>query len=219
MKYSKKKEQYRKKSKIRLSFLTFQSLYIVDKRLFFFETESRGTLDGDIKLIRKMQKADIEAFDLFVCKYYEDILRYCFYHGNHNEDDAKDLTQNTFLQFFKNFSRYKHMGKAKNYLYTIARNLCIDFRRNVERRRTEDFEEYMIDKTLYKDNTAEYVHECLQTLPEEYKEVLILYYFQDMKQHEIAKFLGIGLPLVKYRMKKAKEKMKIKLKEVGHYGL
>ena len=40
-----------------------------------------------------------------------------------------------------------------------------------------------------------------------------------MKQHEIAKFLGIGLPLVKYRMKKAKEKMKIKLKEVGHYGL
>ena len=37
----KKRNSVEKKSKIRLSFLTFQSLYIVDKRLFFFETESR----------------------------------------------------------------------------------------------------------------------------------------------------------------------------------
>ncbi len=55
-------------------------------------------MNGDIKLIRKMQKGDIEAFDLFVCKYYKDILKYCFYHSGNNEEDAKDLTQNTFLQ-------------------------------------------------------------------------------------------------------------------------
>ena len=175
-------------------------------------------MNGDIKLIRKMQKGDIEAFDLFVCKYYKDILKYCFYHSGNNEEDAKDLTQNTFLQFFENFSRYEHLGKTKNYLYTIARNQCIDFKRNAGRRSTEHFEEYMVDKILYKDDTVEYVHECLQTLPEEYREVLILYYFQQMNQQEIADFLGIELPLVKYRLKKAKEKMKMKIKEGEHDG-
>lgn len=46
---------------------------------------------------------------------------------------------------------------------------------------------------------------ALCRLPDEMREVVILYYFQELKLKEIAKVLGIGLPLVKYRMKKAKE--------------
>ena len=49
------------------------------------------------------------------------------------------------------------------------------------------------------------VHRALEQLPTELREVTILYFFQELKQKEIARILGIGLPLVKYRIRRAKE--------------
>ena len=49
------------------------------------------------------------------------------------------------------------------------------------------------------------VHWALEHLPPELREVTILYFFQELKQKEIARILGIGLPLVKYRVRRAKE--------------
>ena len=49
------------------------------------------------------------------------------------------------------------------------------------------------------------VHLALEQLPQELREVTILYFFQEVKQREIAKILGISLPLTKYRLKRAKE--------------
>ena len=51
------------------------------------------------------------------------------------------------------------------------------------------------------------MEEALRRLPGELREILILYYFQERKQREIADILGIGLPLVKYRLKQAKEQL------------
>ena len=49
------------------------------------------------------------------------------------------------------------------------------------------------------------IHWALEQLSPELREVTILYFFQELKQKEIARILGIGLPLVKYRIKRAKE--------------
>ena len=49
------------------------------------------------------------------------------------------------------------------------------------------------------------VHRALDQLPAELREVTILYFFQELKQKEIARILGVGLPLVKYRVRRAKE--------------
>ena len=49
------------------------------------------------------------------------------------------------------------------------------------------------------------VHQALEQLSPELREVTILYFFQELKQKEIARILGIGLPLVKYRIRRAKE--------------
>ena len=49
------------------------------------------------------------------------------------------------------------------------------------------------------------VHRALEQLPPELLEVAILYFFQELKQKEIARILGVGLPLVKYRIRRAKE--------------
>lgn len=59
-------------------------------------------------------------------------LQHCHYHLQEIHD-AEDLTQETFARFFASLDRYKHYGKAANYLYVIAGNLCRDhYRRQSE---------------------------------------------------------------------------------------
>ena len=83
-------------------------------------------MDVDFLLLMKMKQGEEDAFDKFIRKYYEEILKYCTYHCFDSEY-ARDLTQETFLRFFANLSVYQYCGKTKNYLYTIAGNLCKNY--------------------------------------------------------------------------------------------
>lgn len=56
-------------------------------------------------------------------EHYDKVFRFCYWKV-HNKEIAEDITQETFLRYFK--SNYQEKGKELNYLYTIARNLCID---------------------------------------------------------------------------------------------
>ena len=80
-------------------------------------------MDTDFLTIRKMKQGDEAALDAFVRKYYSDILKYCTFHSS-DQREAEDLTQETFVRFFAKLSEYRYQGKTKNYLYTIAANLC-----------------------------------------------------------------------------------------------
>ena len=57
------------------------------------------------------------------------------------------------------------------------------------------------------------IQAALNELPDELREVVVLYYFQELKLAEIADLLQIGLPLVKYRMKQARLRLENLLKE------
>jgi RNA polymerase sigma-70 factor (ECF subfamily) len=70
-----------------------------------------------------MKKGDDNSLEVFVRKHYPEILKYC-YRSLSGSSLAEDITQETFASFFKNLNRYEHYGKARNYLYTIAGNLC-----------------------------------------------------------------------------------------------
>lgn len=154
-----------------------------------------------------MKQGNDGAFDLFVRKYYGDILSYCHYHCP-DQEYAEDLAQETFTRFFTKLSDYRHTGKAKNYLYTIAGNLCRDYFKKI---RESPFE---ADEASRKIDSADppdeeilnrlLIGQALGALQEEFREVIILYYFQELKLTEIADTLQIGLPLVKYRLKQAK---------------
>ena len=56
-------------------------------------------------------------------KYYDDIYRFCYYKTG-NSSLSYDLTQETFLKLIKYIGTYKHRGKFKSYLITIAMNVC-----------------------------------------------------------------------------------------------
>ena len=168
-------------------------------------------MDVDFLLLMKMKQGEEDAFDKFIRKYYEEILKYCTYHCFDSEY-ARDLTQETFLRFFSFFSAYQYCGKTKNYLYTIAGNLC----KNYYKKKKEDVmdkEGLQAKAGAAADPFAGVLDQmemqaALAGLSEEFREVLILYYFQELKLKEIAGVLGIGLPLVKYRMRQAKQQLK-----------
>ncbi|WP_329885958.1 RNA polymerase sigma factor [Pseudoramibacter faecis] len=175
-------------------------------------------MDADFILIQRMRHGDNAAFDLFINKYYADILRYCLHHCC-DKETAKDLTQETFMKFFERFSKYTHKGKAKNYLYVIASN---KYRDHYKKMKEQPFNSESLTVLLEQEaqppddlNLAITIHEYLRKLPDEFTEVLVLRYYQDLKLSEIAEILDIGQPLVKYRLKRGKEILEKMLHDGG----
>lgn len=160
-------------------------------------------MDADFLLLHRMRHGDDQAIEDFVRKYYPMILRYCHLHIQ-DTGYAEDLTQETFVRFFRTLHHYQHYGKAANYLYVIAGNLCRDYHRKQEEIPVEELPEQPVYQMEDLDLRMD-VHQALEQLPPELREVTILYFFQELKQKEIARILGISLPLVKYRIRRAKE--------------
>ncbi len=167
-------------------------------------------MDADFLLIQKMRMGDEHAVDTFVNKYYPRILRYCQTHIA-DQTYAEDLTQETFIHFFRTLPTYRHYGKAANYLYVIAANVCNDYyRKNKAGNRNTLPIEVLAESPDLKAEDLERtldVRRALDALPEELREVAVLYFQQEQKQKDIARILGIGLPLVKYRIRKIREWM------------
>lgn len=117
---------------------------------------------------------------------YDKIYRYCYFKTK-NRHIAEDITQEAFLRFFES-NRYKELGRPLAYLYTIARNLCVDeFRRVHTEELTEEavqrgFEEEVIERTA--------LQEALETLSGEEQELLLLRYVNEMPFTDLAQLYG-----------------------------
>lgn len=160
-------------------------------------------MDGDFLLIHRMKDGDDQAIEDFVRKYYPRILRYCHLHTR-DRWLAEDMTQEVFARFFRTLNQYQHYGKAANYLYVIAANICKDHYRKPAELPLEELPEEPVSEMEPLELRLD-VRAALDRLPREIREAAILFYFQEVKQAEIAKIQGIGLPLVKYRLKRARE--------------
>lgn len=168
-------------------------------------------MDADFLLVRRMKQEDDEAFDTFVRKYYGEILKYCRFHC-FDALSAEDLTQETFLKFFANLSEYRHVGKAKNFLYTVAGNLCRDFykkKRDVPMEREElESNASPAPDSLGAAVERAVLEDALLKLSEEFREMVILHCLQGMKISEAARVLGISVPLAKYRLREGKARLR-----------
>lgn len=155
-----------------------------------YKMRKDGNLN-DVILILQMKQGDEQAFDKFVRKYYGDILSYCKYHCL-DQTEAEDLTQETFLRFMNNIQSYQHIGKAKNYLYVIAGNLC---KNHVKKWKADCVEKEVLERKLISDGGIPkqekqiYVKQALEQMNPELKEIIIMFYFQDFKLKEIADIL------------------------------
>lgn len=122
---------------------------------------------------------------------YDKIYRYCYFKLNHRET-AEDITQETFLRYFDNVRsiRYEEKGKALQYLYTIARNLCIDeFRKlPLEQLPEEQIGMDMEDQLI----TSFSVKTALRKLDKESQELLLLRFVNEVPVSAICNIMGIS---------------------------
>lgn len=172
---------------------------------------------ADFRFVQRMKNGDKETIEEFVREYYPVILNYCRYH-TWNTEFAEDLTQDVFCSFFKALPSYRHEGKLLNYLYVIARNLCMSRYKDDVRQQDLEAIEDVLDEAVQSGASGSGdmeavserldVEQAVRQLPGELREMVILYYFQGVKQREIARVCGIKLSLVKYRLRQAKERLR-----------
>lgn len=140
---------------------------------------------------------------------YDKIYRYCYFKVHHKEL-AEDITQEAFLRFLGN-REYSESGKGLRYLYTIARNLCIDEYRKNE---TEPIDDETLEEKLFYQGHEETVvnglalKQALAELYEEDRELLLLRYVNDVPVSAICNLFGMSRFALYRRLNKLLKKLK-----------
>lgn len=146
---------------------------------------------------------------------YDKIYRYC-YLKLHNQTIAEDVTQETFLRFLEN-STYKERGKELNYLYTIARNLCIDESR---KRLLEELPEEVSEVASGDSPEARVIEsvvmkQALERLTPEERELVLLRYVNEVPVKVISELRGCSRFSLNRQMKQVLKKLRENLQEKG----
>lgn len=139
-----------------------------------------------------------------------------------NEEDAKDLLQDTMFRALKNFERYDPQQPLYPWLLTIGRNLSRNHFRKKETGTTSLPEHYEIlghyrgpEESAIRSETSEEIFRALGSLKEEQRTILELKHFQDCSYQEIADILGIPIGTVMSRLYYARKELARILEERG----
>ena len=142
---------------------------------------------------------------------YDKIYRYCYYKVN-NATVAEDITQETFLRFLQN-TTYQENGKALNYLYKIARNLCIDERR---RRTAEKLSEELAEEGPEEEIVESLVvKQALAKLDVMERELVLLRYVNEVPVKVICELQECSRFALNRRLKQVLKKLRGYLAEEG----
>ncbi len=177
----------------------------------------------DSELMQRYADGDERAFALLFDRHrgplYNFILRSCS-----RRDVAEELLQDVFLRVIKSAGRYEPSAKFTTWLYTIARNACIDAARSRSRA-----DVYSLQNPVGKDDDEGETHQqrladpeaqsgsvdaerkvfrdrlqqALEKLPEKQREVFVLREISGLKFREVAEVIGTKVPTVKSRMRYA----------------
>ncbi|MBI5765779.1 RNA polymerase sigma factor [Candidatus Falkowbacteria bacterium] len=171
-------------------------------------------------LFLKVKNKDKEAYGRFYDLYATRIYRFIFFKIN-SVSDAQDLTSEVFLKLWQYIKEDKEIKNLNAFTYMVARNTVIDFYRSKHRKEdsVEEVEESDLAKTLA-DNRADplaqqivnsdlnQVLKGLENLKDEYKEVIILKYLDELSIGEIAEVLNKSRGAVRVLLHRAAKALK-----------
>lgn len=142
-------------------------------------------------------------------KQYDRIYRYCYFKLK-NREAAEDITQEAFLRYLERY-RFASPETALKYLYTIAKNLCIDeYRKPAAVPLPEDIPEPSGEEDRLT-NLA--LYQALREMPSELQELLLLRYVNEVPVSVIAALCGISRFALRRRLLVATDLLRKKLRE------
>ncbi|WP_025322903.1 RNA polymerase sigma factor [Deferrisoma camini] len=178
--------------------------------------DSHGYFDTDSELAVRALNGDRDAFGSLIEKYQGPIYRFAL-HFFQDPSRAEDVTQDTFLRAYRFLHTYDPSRRFATWLFTIARNQCIDRHRDKVRRDEVDSDSVSplallahrpqtdpLDQLLRREDWSRLMR-TLRDLPEKYKTPLVLCYLEGLPYQEIADIVGISLNNVKIRIFRAKK--------------
>ena len=147
-----------------------------------------------------------------IARWEKPLLRLCFSYLC-DTALAEDAVQETFFKAWKNYGCFRGEAGEKTWLMRIAVNTCKDYRRTAWFRhidRKQSLEE-LPPQLLSVEPKDETLTLLVMELPDRYKQVILLYYFQGLTMQETADALGSSQPSVQRRLKQAEALLKTSL--------
>lgn len=191
--------------------------------------------EADEVLMVAYQKGDVRAFELLLTRHKKPVFNFILRFVGSRET-AEDLLQETFLRVIKGAEAYQRQAKFTTWLYTIARNLCVDQSRRAKHRKAQSLDapmsnsadsgtlldvvpstEIASDRQAVNKELQVRLQEALARLSEEQREVFLMRQVQGMAFKEIAEVVGVPENTVKSRMRYALERLQRALSEYEDY--
>ena len=154
--------------------------------------------------VQDPSRSSDEMFTCMVEKYQLSLLKLCFAYL-HDKTLAEDAVQETFLRAYRSFSRFRRESSEKTWLAHIAINCCRDLNKSGWIRHFDrSFSaEIFPDASVQTSEFDEEITVQIMNLPVRLREVVLLYYFEDMSTVQIAKTLHISHQAVSGRLSRA----------------
>jgi RNA polymerase sigma-70 factor (ECF subfamily) len=185
--------------------------------------------DPDAALMLRVKQGDTGAFTELVEKYKQPVMN-VIYRTLRDATEAEDLAQNVFVQVYKSAHRYEISARFSTWLFTIARNLCLNELRRRSRhpaesldagraedeeqplRQFEDKKNFTPPENLLQGELAQKIEAALAELPENQRTAILLCRQDELSYEEISKILGCSLSATKSLIHRGRETLKEKLK-------
>lgn len=182
-------------------------------------------MDNGAQCYRRFLDGDEKAFGEIIALYADNLIffldRYI-----HNPAISQELSEDVFVELLIHRHRYNFKTSLKTYLFTIGRNKAIDYIRRVARHPEcaydalpEIGDTLRLEDEFIRDEEHRALHEAIAELPDDYKTVLHLIYFEDMSTAQTARVMKKSIKQIEnlsYRAKKSLRKI-LEQKEVGSY--
>lgn len=178
---------------------------------------------NELLLISRARGGDREAFGELVEQYRDNVYRLA-YRMCGNAYDADEAAQEAFVAAWRALPNFRGDAKFSTWLYRLTTNAAIDVMRREKRHQTVGDGEMMEladdadspQETVERTEQQEAVQKALATLSEEYREVLLLRYMEELDYAEIAEVLQLPSGTVKSRINRAKAALKMALLKSGN---
>ncbi len=156
-------------------------------------------------------------FEEIYNEYAPQIYRVCMGYTN-DEDQAKDLVQETFISVWRNLGSFRNESRVSTWIFRIATNNCLRALEKARRAHVSELPVHLPDPvTESPDERVRYLHKAISEL-EESDRIIISLVLEDLPQAEIAAIVGISHGNLRVKVHRIKEKLAQKLKRHGQFN-
>ena len=158
-----------------------------------------------------------DAVEQALNRFGNDILRLAYSYMK-SRDDAEDIVQDVLIRFMQSAKQFEDEEHVKAWLLRVAANLCKDRLKSAQRQREVAMPEgYDVAATSEEDETGD-ILQAVMRLPDKYRSVIHLYYYEEYKTSEIAAILQKKEATVRSLLKRGREKLEKMMKGDDGYA-